>query len=226
MTVPPKWRERRDAIKAAMPEVTRPGYDDERAEFSPESDPAERHRMSYQVARNTSIPAEHLAGLSKIAADSEDVSVSNAGHYDPYAREIHLQGSMSSAGLRATPKTRLASRLDTLGTLTHEMGHHQHNMLNPVQFEWARPGLNEAVAENYADRYTNSPRDSVYDQHVYMSNYSTQQYLGGAPGVQDYRSYRGAGKMPGEVASDDEMFGTAPDYIPAASKFNDRMRGK
>lgn len=205
MTVPAKWRERRDAISKALPEVTSGTGD---------SASYQRARVAFRLARHTSVEPDHLVGLREISVGVRDVGTANAGDYGD--GQIRLKRGL---GLNH------ATDMGITATLTHEIGHHLDHVLNPDQFMGSTGGRREAVAENYADRHLNKPREE-YDRLVHNRDFRTVQYMGGAAGRQDYMSYRGTGKMPGETITEDEMFGTAPDYTPAATKFMNRMKGK
>lgn len=216
MTVPPKWRDRRDTIRAAVPAVH---------SVQGDADPAYEHkRAAYELARNTTVPAGHLQSLDFLAVDRGVSSRGSAGEYVPGMNLIRLARGYGDRESRTGDYRGYNKRLDITQTLTHEIGHHQDDMLNPAQFREASSGRAEAVAENYSEKHAGR-QQSVYDQSVMTGDLRTRKYMGGPNGVQDYASYRGAGKMPGETISPEELFGTATSD-PGAKKFNDRMRRK
>lgn len=214
MTVPPKWRDRRDAVKAAMPPVS---------SVQGDIDPAkESKRAAFELARNTTVPPEHLKSLDFMAVDRGLSSRGNAGEYLSSMKLIKTAGSYQDPSSRTGDYRGYNKRRDLTETLTHEIGHHVDHMLNPDQFHGASQGRAEAVAENYSEAHAGR-QDSGYDKNVHINDIRNRKYMGGVNGVQDYASYRGAGKMPGETIKPEELFGTAT-QDPGAKKFNDRMR--
>lgn len=217
MTVPPKWRDRRDAIKAAIPAVH---------SVQGDADPAYEHkRAAYELARNTTVPAEHLRGLDFLAVDRGLIGKGHMGEYTPGMNLIKLARGYGDRESRTGDYRGYNKRRDITQTLTHEVGHHRDSMLNPSQFREASNGRAEAVAENYSEKHSGR-QESPYDRDVWMSHPITQKYLGGRQGAEDYRAYRGAGLMPGDTATEAHVFGEAPDWKPGAQRFRDRMRGK
>lgn len=204
MTVPPKWRARRDAIKAALPPV---GLVDQ-------PDAGESKHVAYHLARHTSVPPEHLHGVSHVMMSDPEVG-GKAGFYSPASSSVHLDYSY----------TRDAGWLGhavVTDALVHEIGHHAHHMLNREQFSSASTGTSEAIAENYADRHLPAPRHSEYDRLAHTGDFRTSQYFGRLGGIQDYKSYRAAGKQPGDAPlTESEEWG--PDYAHVSQKFHPKI---
>lgn len=174
MSVPAKWRQRRDAMVSAVPRV------DEWAGNR------QAGRIAYHLARNTTVQPHDLRGLGVITTGLPSSSGAH-GQYRNEGPEIEVGGSWGKGWHADNEMT---------GTLVHEIGHHADAMLNPDQFPWGSTGRGEAVAENYADKHMVHPVDSVYDRILATREPGQLPAKWSPDDVPDYEEARSSGETP------------------------------
>lgn len=189
MSVPSKWRARLADVQAHMPRMITPDGTDAPA--------IERSRLTRLVA-HSSVPAEHLSQAVPGGFSLAGAHGSVLGQYFPEHRGIAI--------FRDTMAHPLSERHEVQHMVVHEIGHAADHMLNSAQFPDPRnlrmntsglKGRAEAMAENYADHHTGGAAPSHYDLKIHEGNRPVIDSFGGDQEINNYKSYRAYGEVPG-----------------------------
>ncbi len=147
------------------------------------------NRAARRHFARSSMPGEHLRGVSMIMPGSRGIEDDNSADYNADSKLIRTDFPLSGAARQNRGMfTSRIKQAEIQHTLLHEVGHHQ---------EGENPGYSqiksEALAENYAEKHR-FPR-----LRYFKSGYDKLVAGRSDPASKEYRKVKRSGQLPGEA---------------------------